>query len=250
MSRQSFHDDRSIEARLDVLIDDLHAGREVPSGGDATLRSLSVLARIIRDDEAIEWPDAGFPSRLARDLYAELKPNQTAQSTTVSSFDGAPEGHEETASSTAMVQSTIPALPTEELTGDTGDRFDLRRFAQIAAAIAGFAIVTVVLVAVFRGFDDDAPAVGMGEQRPAQLAVTMLSGQPGSDADIYLVTLDDSEPVNLSDHLANDTTPVWSPDGDRIAFISDRGGSQDLYLMDADGETHGGSTCRPSKRSL
>ena len=33
----------------------------------------------------------------------------------------------------------------------------------------------------------------------------------------------------------NDEQPRWSPDGRRIAFKSDRGGSFNLYLMDADG---------------
>ena len=44
----------------------------------------------------------------------------------------------------------------------------------------------------------------------------------------------------------NDEQPRWSPDGSRIAFKSDRGGSLNLYLMDADGSNvvrlteHGG----------
>jgi TolB protein len=33
----------------------------------------------------------------------------------------------------------------------------------------------------------------------------------------------------------NDEQPRWSPDGRRIAFKSDRGGSYNLYVMDADG---------------
>ena len=33
----------------------------------------------------------------------------------------------------------------------------------------------------------------------------------------------------------NDEQPRWSPDGQRIAFKSDRAGSYNLYLMDADG---------------
>jgi len=33
----------------------------------------------------------------------------------------------------------------------------------------------------------------------------------------------------------NDEQPRWSPDGQRIAFISSRGGSYNIYVMDADG---------------
>ena len=51
--------------------------------------------------------------------------------------------------------------------------------------------------------------------------------------------------TQLTDHPVDDTRPVWSPDGQRIAFVSeDRGeGTQDgwrvifaLYVMDADGK--------------
>lgn len=35
--------------------------------------------------------------------------------------------------------------------------------------------------------------------------------------------------------LGNNEDPAWSPDGTRIAFVSDRAGIPDLYVMDADG---------------
>src|SRR5204863_4862231 len=34
---------------------------------------------------------------------------------------------------------------------------------------------------------------------------------------------------------ANDTAPAWSPDGTRIAFVSGSAGSNDVWVMDADG---------------
>ena len=46
---------------------------------------------------------------------------------------------------------------------------------------------------------------------------------------------DGSEQVNLTQHRASDTSPVWSPTGEQILFVSDRGGNKDLYLMNADG---------------
>ena len=33
-----------------------------------------------------------------------------------------------------------------------------------------------------------------------------------------------------------DTSPVWSPDGTRIAYMSDRGGDFNIYIMDIDGD--------------
>ena len=50
----------------------------------------------------------------------------------------------------------------------------------------------------------------------------------------------------------NDEQPRWSPDGRRIAFRSDRSGSHNLYVMDANGQnvirltTHGGNDYDPS----
>src|SRR5262249_10198461 len=39
----------------------------------------------------------------------------------------------------------------------------------------------------------------------------------------------------LTDGSAIDTSPSYSPDGSRIVFNSDRGGSQQLYVMDSGG---------------
>ena len=41
--------------------------------------------------------------------------------------------------------------------------------------------------------------------------------------------------VRLTDGPGDDFAPVWSPDGTRIAFVSDRAGSYDIWAMDADG---------------
>jgi dipeptidyl aminopeptidase/acylaminoacyl peptidase len=55
------------------------------------------------------------------------------------------------------------------------------------------------------------------------------------DNEIYVVSLDESAPVSLTNNDAEDVRPIWSPDGKRIAFLSDREGLFDLYIMNADG---------------
>ena len=53
--------------------------------------------------------------------------------------------------------------------------------------------------------------------------------------DIYVVNSDGSGLFNLSDHPADDFRPQWSPDGQNIAFDSDRDGNIEIYLASADG---------------
>lgn len=52
---------------------------------------------------------------------------------------------------------------------------------------------------------------------------------------IYVVPLSGGSPVQLT-HEGNDNErPQWSPDSRQIYFISDRGGSSQIWVMDADG---------------
>jgi TolB protein len=57
--------------------------------------------------------------------------------------------------------------------------------------------------------------------------------------------------LRLTDDPGLDVEPAWSPDGKRIAFASDRAGSLDIYVMDADGSnpvrrTQGGLNSSPA----
>ncbi|MHB0857783.1 MAG: DPP IV N-terminal domain-containing protein [Anaerolineae bacterium] len=52
---------------------------------------------------------------------------------------------------------------------------------------------------------------------------------------IYTMRSDGSDPVRLTDGDHNDTSPMWSPDGRRIAFVSDRDGNREIYVMNANG---------------
>ena len=53
----------------------------------------------------------------------------------------------------------------------------------------------------------------------------------GGDSDIVEVL----GAVNLTDSPFEDALPIWSPDGVRIAFESERDGDAEVYIMNADG---------------
>lgn len=56
------------------------------------------------------------------------------------------------------------------------------------------------------------------------------------NADIWAVAADGSTgPKSVIATDAAETTPVWSPDGRRLAFLSNRDGPAQLYVADADG---------------
>ena len=53
--------------------------------------------------------------------------------------------------------------------------------------------------------------------------------------DIYKVESKGGEAVRLTTNEAYESNPVWSPDGDRIAFASDRYGNSDVFVMPSEG---------------
>ena len=65
------------------------------------------------------------------------------------------------------------------------------------------------------------------------------------DSDIYVMGADGSDITRLTydspeterGEMSMDLSPAWSPDGDRIAFISNRDGRWSLYVMNADGSS-------------
>jgi Tol biopolymer transport system component len=59
----------------------------------------------------------------------------------------------------------------------------------------------------------------------------MLLLKSGND-EIYMANSDGSSTVNLTNNSAQDSNPVWSPDGTKLAFVSNRDGNDEIYIMD------------------
>ena len=59
---------------------------------------------------------------------------------------------------------------------------------------------------------------------------------------------DGDNPRNLTNNPASDSSPAWSPDGQRIVFVSYRDGAKnsEIYVMDADGNNPRNLTNNPA----
>ena len=72
-------------------------------------------------------------------------------------------------------------------------------------------------------------------EAPTTSKILFTSTAWDNNYEIYIMNPDGSEQVNLTQHRANDVGAVWSPTGEQILFVSDRGGVRDLYMMNSDG---------------
>jgi len=47
---------------------------------------------------------------------------------------------------------------------------------------------------------------------------------------------DGDHQINITDNPAEDRLSAWSPDGKKIAFVSDRDGNGEIYVVNAKGK--------------
>ncbi len=71
-----------------------------------------------------------------------------------------------------------------------------------------------------------------------------------SDAEIYVMDADGTDPIRLTDNDSYDGHPSWSPDASQIAFESFRDGTHAIYVMNADGSKQVRITHSPGRQVL
>jgi Tol biopolymer transport system component len=74
--------------------------------------------------------------------------------------------------------------------------------------------------------------------RTGEIAFSLggVFGDADAKVDVVAVRPDGSGFHRLTEGSGNDGFPSWSPDGKRLVFRSGRGGSKNLYIMDAEGK--------------
>lgn len=75
--------------------------------------------------------------------------------------------------------------------------------------------------------------------------IVFQSNRDGNN-EVYVMEGDGSGLANLTNDLAEDGAPFWSPDGKQIAFQSLRDGNSEVYVMNADGSNPTRLTNDPS----
>ncbi len=92
---------------------------------------------------------------------------------------------------------------------------------------------------------------------PDGTRIAFVSDRDGND-EIYVmpapvalaqVNADSTDQTRLTNNSATDYGPAWSPDGARIAFVSDRDGNYEIYVMNADGTNQTRLTNNPASDS-
>jgi serine/threonine-protein kinase len=101
--------------------------------------------------------------------------------------------------------------------------------------------VAEVSTGALRRLDSSDAALPSWSPHGYRIAFTKRIGQP-VQADVWTIPAQGGEPVAVTNDRFTDWNPAWSPDGKYLYFVSDRGGSMNLWRVPIDeksGKTQG-----------
>ena len=136
----------------------------------------------------------------------------------------------------ALLRSWVRRI-TNSIATTNNDNIKIRRsWVPARTRFGGFAVSAILLLSgLLLATQINQPAwAGTFPGPNGQIA---FSSNRDGNFEIYTMSEDGSDETRLTDEDANDFDPSWSPDGDKIAFVSFRDGSNnmEIYVMDADG---------------
>ncbi len=144
----------------------------------------------------------------------------------------------------ALSDESAGVIVNEGVNGDAGSihRVYTIRFRSTTAAQQLLRVRYTMANDYFAPFGNitlEAATLTTGSGLPTPDRKIVFVSERDGNPEIYVVNPDGSQPTNLTNDPLNDYDPVWSPDGNRIAFDSDRddptNNNSSIYVMNADG---------------
>src|SRR2546428_175914 len=107
------------------------------------------------------------------------------------------------------------------------------RTPRLVRSLATFALGSLATISIARSDDSPRLVNPTPEVIHADADIAFYSDRTG-DLEIFSMNTDGAGVVNLTHNPALDIVPSWSGDGTKIAFVSTRDGTRQIYVMDSD----------------
>ncbi len=131
------------------------------------------------------------------------------------------------ATSSSFARPEVGAKPGPEVRSVFGEIGTSRPADASASQSSAGSLRQITTASVGADFDPDISADGS--------IMAFASTQHRTTADLYLKRTNASVITQITNHPAEDVMPSISPDGNRIAFASDRSGNWDIFVMPSTG---------------